>query len=189
MSVIQFKEDEIELKWEGPFSFRDFLLNEDHKKKYQCSGVYLWEVAGEEVPQYIGKATGSPSLWLRQFHHYISLIGGLYTVPMQFTNNGADWVCDYNNDEVLGILFNEQKFKEVISYGFRYAAAIQIYLGKLPASKASVVERNLLYYLKPSTTNWGTQSEPKERVRLIHSGTSCPQTITRIHLVTEGNST
>lgn len=179
MSEIMSQTETIGLSWEGPFSFKDLLTTKKHHEDYNCAGVYLWEIVGEKFPQYIGKATGSPSLWLRQFHHYISLIGGLYTVPMQFTNNGADWVCDYNNDEVLGILFNEQKFKEVISYGFRYAAAIQIYLAKLSASKVNVVERNLLYYLKPSTTNWGTQSEPKERVRLIHSGTSCPKTITR----------
>ncbi|MFA6224069.1 MAG: hypothetical protein WC647_17345 [Desulfomonilaceae bacterium] len=169
--------DEIKLCWKGPFSFKDLLTNERYKKDYKCSGVYLWEMASAEAPQYIGKATGRPGLWLRQFHHYISLIGGHYTVPPQFTNNGKEWICDYEKNEVLEILFNEQKFKEVISYGFRYAAAIKIFLAKLSQEKVNIVERNLLHDLKPSTTFWGTQTVPKELVKIVHCETSCPTTI------------
>lgn len=164
----------VELNWEGPFSFKELLLTKEYKEKFKCSGVYLWKTPDSNVVEYVGRASGNPSLWVRQFQHYICLIGGHYHIPAPFTDTGNKWVCNHENSEALDTLFDEMKFNKVTAYGFRYAAAINIYLAKLSFDKVNWVERNLLYDLQPSTTDWGKKTAPDHPIILIHCGTFRP---------------
>jgi hypothetical protein len=171
----------IELNWEGPFTFESLLKPgcksddpEHPRRKYNCAGVYIWETGDEEngdrEVHYVGKATGSPSLWLRQCDHYIYQIGGRYLIPAEFTSNSKEWRCDFKDPEVIETLFDEIAFKKVVSDGFNYSKLIRIYFAKIDPGKVGVVERNLLYDLRPPYTKPGTKSEPKDRVKILHHG-------------------
>jgi len=55
----------LSLEWQGPFSFSDLLRCEETRENFNVLGVYLWtEVrGGTDVLSYVGRATGSPTLW------------------------------------------------------------------------------------------------------------------------------
>jgi hypothetical protein len=164
---------EIELIWDGPFTFHDLLKNENNRKKYSCSGVYLWkEVSdGKTVIAYVGKASGSPDLYQRQFQHYVSQIGGHYVIPTAYrSKKEKDWSCDRNNPEVLDIIFDKEKFIEIVSDGFSYINHLEIFLAPVSSNLVNIVERNLLFDLKPIRTKWGTKTEPSERIKIEHKG-------------------
>jgi hypothetical protein len=166
----------VNLIWEGPYTFKELLWSnksDEYKKNFNCSGVYLWHLEGSDRPDYVGKSAGNPSLWLRQFHHYLFQIGGSYTIPAGFTVAKKKWTCDHQDSNVMDTIFDENSFKEVISDGFRYATAIRICIAKLPRHQVKDAERNLLFNLKPYMTLWGTKTQPDISLAIRHDCTRC----------------
>jgi hypothetical protein len=142
------------------------------EKQYSCSGVYLWTEEGPTVDTiaYIGKAGGSPTLFYRHLQHYMGYLGGTYTIPKEFRNSSEDWMLDIKKDEVQSTIFNLEKFKAVVEEGFLYAKKLSIYLAPAPTEKVADIERNLLYQVKPTRTNWGTNSKPGNEMIIRHTG-------------------
>src|SRR4029077_17662876 len=81
------------LKWNGPYSFRELLSNAGHRVTFNSPGVYLWinQVRQPERISYVGKASGEPDLWTRQWQHYIAYIAGHYQLPAGAGPDGTAW--------------------------------------------------------------------------------------------------
>lgn len=165
--------EKISLHWDGPFSFRDILTNDEIEQKFSCSGVYLWVETlpnGVRQTSYIGKATSCTKLWNRHLQHYASLIGGLYNIPKEFCNWGEAWIPDKKMNDVAEIVLDKKRFMNVVEAGFKRAAATEIYFCRLSDNEANLatVERLLLYEHKPSGTKRGTISDPKRGISITH---------------------
>jgi len=163
---------EIVMDWEGPYKLSEFFIDPAMKDKYDRPGVYLWI---EELPNgkkrlsYIGRATGRPTLWKRHLQHYAFLVGGLYTIPKEFRRSDVAWIPDWTMEETAATLLSLEKFLNIVEEGFRYASACRIYLWPAtPDANVRLIERNLLYDLKPTSTIWGTISEPVTRLNIRH---------------------
>lgn len=163
---------EIVMDWEGPYKLSEFFIDPAMKDKYDRPGVYLWI---EELPNgkkrlsYIGRATGRPTLWKRHLQHYAFLVGGLYTIPKEFRRSYKDWIPDWTKEEAAATILSVEKFLNVVEEGFRYAVACSIYLWpSKPDVDVRLIERNLLYDLQPTSTIWGTKSEPVTRLNIRH---------------------
>jgi len=163
----------IELVWFGPFSFRDFIEESERVKDFKVRGVYLWVEkgeAGEERISYVGKVSGEPNLLKRQRDHYANLIGGGWTIPGGFRSGKGKWE-PHQYPENVGTVLSCDKFVELVRAAFQYVQCITIYLaplGQLSSEVIGAVERNQLYDLKPTYTNPGTKSEPRQRLRIVH---------------------
>jgi hypothetical protein len=157
------------LIWEGPYHFDSILCSEEIYKSFNESGVYLWiDKNQQNEVYYVGKATGSPSLSARLVQHYMGYIGGRYTMPYHRFDN-RQWSLNIKNKNVLETILSEDKFIDVVSAGFKYVRQLEIYLSKQPREIVNRLERNLLYYLKPYGTKWGTLTNPEEILNIKHS--------------------
>lgn len=163
---------EIIMEWDGPYKLSDFFMDPVIKQKYDKPGVYLWT---EELPDgkrrlsYVGRASGKPSLWKRHQEHYVNFVGGQYTIPTEFRRSGKAWIPDWAIEETASTLLSLDYFVEIIKEGFHYALALNTYLWPAtPDADVSLIERNLLYDLQPTGTNWGTKSFPKNRINIRH---------------------
>ncbi len=154
------------IKWEGPCQLANFF-EPDTRKKYDCPGVYLW-MEGAEL-YYVGRATGRPSLSWRQMQHYAYQISGLYDIPKKYRTSGDNWVPKRSQREVADVLLNQEKFRQLVGEGFRFADALSVYLYCARSGKdVRAIERNLLYDLRPTGTTWGTKTIPNLRLELQH---------------------
>lgn len=158
----------VTLSWEGPFTFRKFLTEE--KRFDNSRGVYFWRDGPEPSSPvwYVGKTSGQPSLYKRQFHHYLSLIGGQYVIP-QRQSNGEKWECTY---EELDILLDKNRYMELVADSFEFVSCLYIYVAPLNNENKvplRVVETNLLFDLNPKGT-WKPKTEPEPCVKFVHTG-------------------
>lgn len=87
--------EKIVLKWEGPFTFKDFLCDRSDQEKYRGSGVYLWlEEPNSEVAckvAYVGKAKTKTRLYNRIRYHYIHLISAAHAIPKKYVTDQNEW--------------------------------------------------------------------------------------------------
>jgi hypothetical protein len=123
---------------------------------------------------YVGRATGNPTLWTRQWEHYTHLIGGQYTIPGQARRNDRKWGMGYNSkiaaefQETVDTVFDEERFVELVRDAMQFARQVSIYLCKLPYEYVHAVERQLLYELQPFDTVRGTKTPPPQLLPLVH---------------------
>ena len=161
---------DVVIDWERPYKLRAFLDQPELKARFDKPGVYL---RVERLPDgthrlgYVGRALGRPTLWRRQRQHYACMIGGLYTIPKEFRRCGRTWVPD--SAETVETMLDRVAFTTVVEEGFRYAEACDVYVWITPPGfDPDVVERNLLYDLRPSGTDWGKNSIPAVRLKIGH---------------------
>lgn len=163
---------ELVMDWEGPYKLSEFLSDPYMKEKYHRPGVYLWI---EEVPDgkrrlsYIGRASGRPTLWKRHLQHYAFMVGGLYNIPKEFRRSDVAWIPDWTMEETAATPLSLEKFLNIVEEGFRFASACSSFLWPAtPDANVRLIERNLLYDLKPTGTKVGTMSEPVTRLDIRH---------------------
>lgn len=162
---------EMIMDWEGPYKLSDFFTNSALKQKYRKPGVYIWieELPDEKRLSYVGRATGRPTLEKRLQDHYANCVGGLYTIPKEFRRSGVAWIPDWNVEDTIATLLSLNKLLTIVEDGFRYASVCHIYLWPAtPDTDVKLIERNLLYDLKPTGTIWGTKSVPANRINIRH---------------------
>jgi hypothetical protein len=177
--------EEIVLRWDGPHCLRDLFGNDHLKQKFSCPGVYLWiqQYNGHQTLNYVGKASGSPTLYHRQLQHYQYFIGGLYTIPNEFRKCGKDWVPDWNKEEVYSVLLDKSKFLDVVNEAFDCINAYSVHMAKLAtAGEAKAIERQLLFDLKPTGTKWGCSTPPAVPIKIVHSNATWATEQIRNHL-------
>lgn len=163
----------IQLNWQGPHKFSDFMLaQEELRIEYSSAGVYLWTTyfpnGGDKI-YYVGKATGRPSLFNRIQQHYALIVGGLYNVPAAFRLCKEEWIPDWRKYDTYTILTDIEKMKMLIEECFKYITACRVYLAKTSRDKVAILERNLLWDLRPCGTKWGTMTQPNPRLEIVHS--------------------
>lgn len=164
--------DQIILDWTEPFSFEELLTDENLKSKLDRSGVYIWMEPDPKAVRvfYIGKAEGKPSLWARQVQHYMYYVGGIYHLPAKYRDVDEDWVPGVFPENAECVL-DEEKMISLVKEGMRFAKQLKIYFAPVDGDhKKSIksIERELLYTLKPSGTNWGTNTPPSTRIDILH---------------------
>ncbi len=160
------------LKWHGPYKFEELLKDPELERQFSCPGVYLWKEnnSGNEGIAYIGKAGGSPTLFKRHLQHYMGYLGGTYSIPKEFRRSSKEWVLNLKKDEVVSTIFDLSKFKGLVEEGFEYTKHLSIYMAKAPKEKTADIERNLLYSINPTRTQWGTKSKPDVAISINHTG-------------------
>lgn len=162
------------LEWEGPFTFKEMILDKKIKEKYATSGLYIWIYADNKKSEilYVGKASGKPNLIERQIQHYMSYLGGLYYIPKEYTNKNQDWIFDSKSEIVQKIITHLDRFCEIVKGGFNFVndKKIMIYFCKQDSANIRKIERQLLYNLKPKLTKMGTKTKPKDEIEIIHKG-------------------
>ena len=163
----------IKLRWEGPFTCSELLRSTDNKKQFSVPGVYLWtdtrivENESRDVLTYVGKASGSPTLWYRQADHYFHIISGYYKIPAQYRVCKQPWGLDYNKPESFDVLFDLERYQQLVREAFASASQMRIFLCPCDLD-VKVVERNLLYDLCPTDTTMGTKTEPPQPMAFVH---------------------
>lgn len=156
------------LKWSRGFSFSELLRTPALQKQFNCPGVYV-HIDNRPGVAYVGKASGSPSLWLRQYQHYVQFVGGLYLLPAEAgdTDNYA-WHPGPDIEGNLNTVFNRALFGKVVDLAFAYVPNISIHLCPLKSDEAKTAERELLWALQPRDTVRGTRTPPKQDVSFVH---------------------
>jgi hypothetical protein len=157
---------------------------------YNGSGVYIWVVAlpvGGELLSYVGRATGSPTLWQRMRQHYSMQIGGGYMMPAEFIPEDylpdmGYWAVDWRSASVRQTLADEQRFLSIVHAGFEFVKKTTIYVAAVAREAVRDVERHLLYDLQPVHTTPGTKSQPADRVRINHSNVPWMSESIKAHL-------
>lgn len=155
----------IDLVWQGPYAIKDILSSSEHRAKFGCTGVYLWE---EPTPNglsvtYVGKAN---NLWYRQLEHYWFQLGSAYLLPGKYRECGNDWSLDLSRPEVLEILFDLANFQKLVAENFKYIHNLNIHLA--PCEDNTVIERNLIFQLKPIGNERGKKTKPLNEVSFVH---------------------
>lgn len=162
--------ENLTLDWSGPHTFWEFVSNSHLRDQFDKRGVYLWiETSPSRVKQlsYVGRAI-SRSLSRRQLEHYANQIGGLYAIPKEFRESAREWMPNWKNPDPR-ILLDEGEFIKVVSDGFKYAKAVEIYLCPTTSEMdIKAVERKLLFDLRPTRTKPGTKTEPKRKLFIQH---------------------
>ena len=164
----------MDLYWSKGFSFEQLLTDPSLKERYRASaGVYVHldgralSPDGGGQAAYVGKASGEPSLWIRQYQHYVNTIGGLCVIPDGA--GGYQWMPGYKSSIAQQTVVDEDKFVALVRRAFDYAKTVRVHLCALKsADDAKSVERELLYVLRPADTDWGKVSPPAERLALVH---------------------
>jgi hypothetical protein len=163
----------VNLHWSDEYSFRELLSSQELRQRYKGKpGVYVHKDHRSPRIAYVGKASGSPDLWLRQYQHYVHYIGGLYVIPDQDpTSNTYSWEPGPTSN-VLDVVFDREKFKTVVTRAFDYVSHVRLRLcGLSTHDEAKTVERQLLRDLAPLDTTRGKLSAPANLLVLVHS---CP---------------
>ncbi|MFH1862521.1 MAG: hypothetical protein ABH878_06865, partial [bacterium] len=92
----------------------------------------------------------------------------------EFRKLGEYWSYGFKESvkkiEVIKTIRNEEKFIELVKDAFEFTKHIEIYLCPIEGNDMNVrlIERNLLFDLKPEGTIPGTKSEPSERCLIVH---------------------
>lgn len=160
------------LNWRGPYQIGDFVIDDALEVEFNEPGVYIWieETATGHHLSYVGRAGGSPSLFHRQRQHYANMVGGLYTIPKEYRSEDRDWKPDWSDPDVARVLLNPERFHKLVDDGFTYSKNCYIYLSTLNSlGDAKLIERQLLYDLKPTGTKWGVATPPSSPVLITHS--------------------
>lgn len=159
--------------WHGPYPVRDFVT--DHKlfDRFDSPGIYLWTETlptGQSRLAYVGKAEGRPTLAARQRTHYVLTISGTYSIPTEFIKDREKgWAVNWEDSEVVEILIDCKRYLKIVSCGFDYVAACKVYLWPYRGDVSlKIIERNLLYDLRPTGTTMGTKSVPPQKVSIRH---------------------
>lgn len=174
------KTTSLDLRWSKGYSFQQLLANDDLRKEFNCPGVYLHldnrRSEGERAA-YVGKASGAPSLWRRQYDHYVHYIGGLYVIPESTQHeNSYTWTPGPDNEKTRSTVFCREAFHEIVDLAFDYVQTVTIHLCKLPtAGEAKIVERRLLWDLEPIDTTAGTKTRPKDVRECFHDCSDAPE--------------
>jgi len=165
---------QIKLFWKGPYEFHQLINDDSIRKEYQVRGVYIWILhhKSDEKKElyYVGRASGKPNLWQRQWQHYKNYIGGIYDIPGEFRKSGEYWSNDVN-DKARNVILDKRKFLELVSEAFDFTKYLKIFLCPLKEEDPQhikIVERNLLYDLQPTGTTGGKESEPSNRLKISH---------------------
>jgi len=163
-------EGTIRLEWSGGYSFKELFFDGEYRSKFCTPGVYLWLEPAEDRDRilYVGRATGAPDLWNRQWSHYVSYIAGHYQLPEIARPGRGSWEMNPCNRAVLETVFDEASYVQLVRDGFAYASRISVYLCPLSVDVVRRVERQLLYELQPSGTKPGTRTPPEECLKLVH---------------------
>jgi hypothetical protein len=159
----------IDLYWEGPFSFKELLLNSTNVKRFAKPGVYLWVERMHNRLSYVGRSLSS--LLTRHRQHNANQVGGLYNVPKEYrVFKQEKWVPNHKNQDVLKTLFSIKEFLELIQDAFRYRDDIEIYLCPLNQKKDFLksLEYNLIYTLQPYDTKPGRLTAPEHKIAITH---------------------
>lgn len=160
----------IDLHWEGPFSIAE-LLSPPGCRIYDVPGLYIWveTIDGPHsgMISYVGKATGRPSLVGRNLQHFTAAIGCLYQIPEWARAGAKRWECRLGQPEVTAVLFTKPKLLALVAQAFDYVTGSRIYVTPF-GRDLEVVERNLIWDLRPLDNTSGTKSAPPSRVRLRH---------------------
>lgn len=122
---------------------------------------------------YIGKASGAPSLFQRHVQHYMGYIGRTYSIPAEFRKSRTPWALDTSKPEVMRALLDKEQFLLVVADAYEYIKHLRIFFARVDAADTALLERQLLYMLKPIRTTWGTLSPLGESVEVQHGGTLC----------------
>ena len=155
----------MELFWYGPYAIKDFLSSSEHRERFSCFGVYLWEEPTSDGFSviYVGKAN---DLWYRQLEHYWTQLGGAYLLPGKYRDCGKDWTLEFSSPEALEILLNLESFQKLVSENFAYIHNLNIYLA--PCESNALVERNLIFQLQPYGNKRGKKTRPLHEVSFLH---------------------
>jgi len=163
----------IVLNWRGPFLPTEFLESASPEAE---AGVYIWvaELAGERWVEYVGKATGRPTLWRRQQEHVANTIGLRYTIPGAVRSTGVEWIPNTYPKNKKDLLDDERR-GQLVKEALSYLNSIEIFLASLPdldSKTLGFVERNLLWALQPRSTSLGTKSPPPVPLDIEHRSAS-----------------
>ena len=157
------------LNWEGPIKAESYL---DKSNPDDRCGVYLWicRSKDDEWIEYVGKATGSPSLGRRQQEHIANILGLRATIPADFRDSKKKWVPNqYPNNKAD--LIDLDKHMELLNEAKSYMNSISIYVAAIPIEllqHLKQIERNLLYDLSPRGTINGTKTKPEHPLKITH---------------------
>ena len=184
----------ISLKWQRPYDFEELILGLYKRNElysaFNRPGVYLHtedvnvddDDKEVEIITYVGKSQSS--LIHRQLEHYRHYIGGLCSIPFYRKELNKSWVppeeswvpsekkCNY-----IKAITDIEKFKEIVCAGYNYAESIKIYFCTDPTTDPpdppldlNLLERQLLYKIKPLLTYRGTATAPQEEYEFDHGG-------------------
>jgi len=178
-------DSELSLYWNGPFTCRELLCSEENRKTFSAPGVYLWVDKQRDPSEisYVGKASGRPDLWTRLWDHYCSLIGGRYQLPGSACFDGRAWEMAPDHRDVVEKVFDKSQFKRLVDDAFGYVERLRIFLCKLDnAAPLKMIERQLLFELKPTDTKWGTTTPPIAFLKQVHesAGWAAPKVRNRL---------
>ena len=155
------------LHWSRGYLFVELLNSRHLREQFNCPGVYVHIDHRRGRAAYVGKASGAPDLWLRQYTHYVNYIGGLYLIPnLGEESNGYVW--EPGPDKVKTV-FNRDQFHKTVDLAFDYVPKVEIHLCPLEnANAAKLIERELLWALDPLDTTRGTKTPPKDTHEFVH---------------------
>lgn len=165
------------LHWSRGYSFSELLTDKDLRSKFKCPGVYVHTDHRRERAAYVGKASGAPDLWLRQYTHYVHYIGGLYLIPSVEVEAGAyAWEPGPGKTKTVEAVFNRALFHQIVDLAFDYVPRVAIHLCPVEtAAVAKLVERELLWALSPLDTTRGTKSPPEVAYKFVHHCAGFPE--------------
>lgn len=169
----------IDLTWEGPYSFVDFLSDASLRKRFDTAGVYLWIVNHPENKRritYIGKASGKPDLAKRQVDHFRYYISGAYFIPDWARKSKTPWNADWvNNPEITETLTHKDKLCSFVDETFAYVSLFQIYLATVSGNDVLIlpsIEKSLIYEVQPVENMRGKLKKPNQQVQTRHLGSA-----------------
>ncbi len=167
----------LEIYWEEarhPFWFLEAPANELARRcaKEGVRGVYMWvcSIGNRCWIDYIGKATGSPTLIRRQQEHVENQLGLRYRIPKEFMPGDEDWVPGVYPKNTAWLL-DPHKRALLIDAARTYLDASTVFLAPQPemsSQELRLLERNLLWDLQPLGTTPGTKTPPKEQQDIVH---------------------
>lgn len=165
----------IELIWRPPVTFRQLFTDDQIRSELSHPGVYFHTDHREGRVAYVGKASGHPDLWRRNYTHFLNLIGGLSLIPTLDSDSYAyDWLPNPkeenpNKEEYFSTLLDQGRFTEIIGKAYRYSEMIMLHFCPLKSQEdAKLVERELLFALEPLDTDRGTKSPPDTPTNIIN---------------------
>lgn len=169
----------VEIEWSRGFTYKELLGDESLKVSYTRErpiGVYVHLDHRKGRVAYVGKTEGSPSLWMRQFQHYVNTIGGLYLIPSVSKDGDYVWRPGPDVQETIEAVLDPDKYRRVAELAFEYVQHVRIHLCPLPDTEsAKRVERELIYWLQPLDTVRGTKSAPDSTISLVHLCSQFPE--------------
>ena len=182
----------ITLQWVKLGLFDDLIKEKQLRTTLDQPGVYLWVETIDDVDcvTYVGKSETSVSA--RLIDHFRNFIGGRYSIPFYIRsgNSGSakeSWIFDLDKEEVVRTVVDKDKFIEIIKDGYKYMKSINLYYCILQKEITSpkLVERKLLFNIKPLYTKRGTKTDPDSNLQVVHSGDLA---MTELQQMIENNS-